>query len=31
MEDMNEEEASEYFGFNILGGYFGEQNPIFLI
>jgi hypothetical protein len=24
------EEALEYFHYNILGGYFGEQNPIFL-
>jgi hypothetical protein len=30
MEDMSEEEALEYFDFNIIGGYFGEQNPIFL-
>lgn len=27
---MDEEEALEYFYFNIIGGYFGEQNPIFL-
>ncbi len=31
MEDMSEEESLEYFDFNIVGGYFGEQNPIFLI
>ncbi len=31
MEDMNEEEAYEYFDYNILGGSFGEQNPVFLI
>jgi len=31
MEDMSEEESLEYFDFNIIGGYFGEQNPIFLI
>jgi len=30
MEDMSEEESLEYFDFNIVGGYFGEQNPIFL-
>jgi len=23
--------ALEYYQFNILGGYFGEQNPIFLV
>lgn len=27
---MTEEEAIEYFYFNIAGGYFGERNPIFL-
>ena len=27
---MDEEEALEYFYFNIIGGFFGEQNPIFL-
>ena len=31
MEDINEEEAYEYFDYNILGGSFGEQNPLFLI
>jgi hypothetical protein len=31
IEDMSEEESLEYFDFNIIGGYFGEQNPIFLI
>lgn len=30
IEDMSEEESLEYFDFNIIGGYFGEQNPIFL-
>ena len=30
MEDMSEEDAYEYYSFNILGGYFGERNPIFL-
>ena len=30
MEDMSEEEAYEYFDYNIIGGYFGEQNPVFL-
>jgi hypothetical protein len=29
-EEMTEEEAIEYYDYNILGGYFGEQNPIFL-
>ena len=28
-EEMTHEEALEYYDFNILGGYFGEQNPIF--
>lgn len=27
---MTEEEAIEYFYFNMVGGYFGERNPIFL-
>ena len=27
--DMSEEEASEYFYFNIEGAYLGEQSPIF--
>ena len=31
MEDMSEEDALEYYQFNILGGYFGEQNPVFLV
>ena len=30
MEDMSEEEAYEYFDYNIIGGYFGDQNPVFL-
>jgi len=29
-EDMSYEEAVEYYYFNILGGYFGSQNPIFI-
>lgn len=29
-KEMTEDEAFEYYEFNILGGYFGEQNPIFL-
>ena len=29
-EEMSEEEALEFYDYNILGGYFGEQNPIFL-
>ena len=31
MKDMDEEEANEYFDYNIIGGHFGEQNPVFLI
>jgi hypothetical protein len=27
---MTEDEAYEYYYYNILGGYFGERNPIFL-
>lgn len=27
---MTYSEAEEFFDYNILGGYFGEQNPIFL-
>lgn len=27
---MTDEEAIEYYQYNILGGYFGERNPIFL-
>jgi hypothetical protein len=23
-------EAEEYYDYNIIGGYFGEQNPVFL-
>lgn len=30
MEDMSEEESYEYYYYNIVGGYFGERNPIFL-
>ena len=30
-EEMSEEESLEYYNYNILGGYFGEQNPIFLV
>ncbi len=29
-KDMSEEDAIEYYYYNIVGGYFGEQNPIFL-
>jgi len=28
--EMEYVEAEEYFEFNIIGGYFGEQNPVFL-
>lgn len=27
---VDEEEALEYYYYNIVGGYFGERNPIFL-
>ncbi len=30
MEDMQEEEAMEYFDFNILCAYLGEKTPIFI-
>ena len=30
MRDMNEEEAIEYFEFNILGAYMGESTPVYL-
>jgi hypothetical protein len=30
-EDMTEEEAHEYYDYNILGGYFGEQGPVFYL
>ena len=30
MRDMNEEEAVEYFEFNILGAYMGESSPVYL-
>ena len=29
-DGMTSSEAEEFFDYNILGGYFGEQNPIFL-
>ena len=29
-EGMTEEEAIEYFEFNVLGAYVGEQTPIFI-
>ena len=28
--DMTEEEAVEYFEFNILGAYMGERTPVFI-
>lgn len=32
MEDgMSEEDALEYYSYNIYGGHYGEQNPIFLM
>jgi hypothetical protein len=30
-EEMTREEALEFYDFNILGGYFGEQNPVFYL
>jgi hypothetical protein len=30
MKDMSEEEAWEYFDFNIAGAYVGEHTPFFL-
>jgi hypothetical protein len=30
-QDMSEEDAVEFYYYNIVGGYFGEQNPIFLV
>jgi hypothetical protein len=30
MEDMSEDEAWEYFEFNILGAWVGEHTPVFL-
>ena len=30
MNDMTKEEAIEYYYYNIVGGYFGVQNPIFI-
>jgi hypothetical protein len=29
-QDMSEEEANEYFSFNVDGSYVGEKTPIFL-
>ena len=29
IRDMSEEEAIEYFNFNVLGAYVGEKTPIF--
>jgi hypothetical protein len=29
-DGMTFADAEEYFDYNIIGGYFGEQNPIFL-
>ncbi len=30
MEDMTEEDATEHYYYNIVGGYFGVQNPLFI-
>ena len=27
---MTYEEAEEFYDYNIIGGYFGERNPVFL-
>lgn len=29
MRDMTDEDAREYFNFNVLGAYIGEKTPIF--
>jgi hypothetical protein len=29
--EMTLDEAWDYYNYNVIGGYFGEQNPIFLI
>jgi len=29
-DEMTHSEAEEYYDFNIIGGYFGEMNPVFL-
>ena len=29
-DGMTWDEAEEFFDYNIIGGYFGEQNPVFL-
>ena len=30
MRDMNEDEAMEYYQYNILGAYMGESTPVYL-
>ncbi len=30
MRDMSEEEAIEYFDFNIIGAYVGDKTPVFV-
>ena len=30
MEDMSEEEAIEYYYFNVVGSYVGEKTPMFV-
>ena len=30
MEDMSQEDAMDYYYYNIVGGMFGTQNPIFI-
>ena len=31
MEDMSEDEAYEYFEFNVIGAYVGENTPAFIV
>lgn len=30
MQDMSQDDAYEYYYYNMVGGYFAEQNPVFL-
>ena len=30
-KDMSYEDSLEYYYYNIVGGYFGERNPLFLL
>lgn len=31
LRDMTEDEANDYFEFNILGAYMGERTPVFIV